>query len=162
MVAGVPDTSAMGSVLRAPSGPAALLVALTFIVGCGGGGKSATSVIQHPPGGEKSLMADFNAQRARGLDAEAKSNARNMVSQVESCAVDYSGNYTHCADLGNTGLPIGAGPGQVEVETASATYTVTAHSRTGNTFQLIKDASGTLRRTCRVRRDPGGCLGGTW
>jgi type IV pilus assembly protein PilA len=148
----------MSSFQRATFQVVALLMISAFVVvGCGGGGKS-----EHPQGGPTSAIADFNAQRARGLDSEAKSNARNMVSQVESCSVDYSGNYTRCADLGNTGLPIGAGPGQVEVETASATYTVTAHSRTGNTFQLIKDASGTLRRTCRVRSDPGGCLGGTW
>jgi hypothetical protein len=154
----------MGSFLRATFQAVALLMISAFVVGCGGGGggKSTTAVIEQPQGGQASPIADLNAQRARGLDSEAKSNARNMVSQVEACAVDYSGNYTHCADLGNTGLPIGAGPGQVEVETASATYTVTAHSRTGNTFQLIKDASGTLRRICRVRSDPGGCLGGTW
>jgi type IV pilus assembly protein PilA len=162
MVAGVPDTSAMGSVLRAPLGPAALLVALTFIVGCGGGGKSTTIVIQQPPGSEKSVIADFNAQRARGQDAEAKSNARNMVSQVESCAADYSGSYTHCGDLGNTGLAIGSGAGQVEVQTSGSTYTVTAHSRSGNTFQLIKEPTGVLTRSCQVHADPGGCVGGSW
>jgi type IV pilus assembly protein PilA len=145
----------MSSLLRAAFKPVALLTVSAFLVaGCGGGEKSTT--------GQASPAADFNAQRARGLDSEAKSNARNMVAQVEACAVDYSGSYTHCADLHNTGLPIGAGPGQLEVETADATYTVTAHSRTGNTFQLVKDASGTMRRTCRVRSDPGGCLGGTW
>jgi len=149
----------MSSFPRATFQSVALLMISAFVVlGCGG----SSSKSEHPQGGATSPIADFNAQRARGLDSEAKANARNMVSQVESCAVDYSGSYTRCAELRNTSLPVGAGPGQVEVKTAEATYTVTAHSQTGNTFQLIKDASGTLRRTCQVRSDPGGCLGGTW
>jgi type IV pilus assembly protein PilA len=152
----------MGPALRAPLAPAALLVSLTFIVGCGGGGRSTTVVIQQPPGSGKSVIADFNAQRARGQDAEAKSDARNMVSQVEVCAAENSGDYTHCADPTNTGLAIGSGPGQVEAQTSKATYTVTAHSRSGNTFQFIKEPTGVSTRTCQVHADPGGCVGGSW
>jgi hypothetical protein len=140
---------------------ALLMVSASFVAGCGGSGKATTAVIEQQPGGQN-VIANYDAQRARGLDSEAKSDARNMVVQLEVCATDHAGSYAHCANLGNTGLPIGPGPGQVETTTADVTYTVTAHSRSGNTFQLIKDASGTTRRTCQVRSDAGGCLGGTW
>ncbi len=36
----------------------------------------------------------FLGQQKKGQDAEAKSNARNTVSQVESCASDTQGDYT--------------------------------------------------------------------
>ena len=51
----------------------------------------------------------FLGQQKKGQDAEAKANARNTVSQVESCASDTQGDYTQCvtaAQLGNTGLNI--------------------------------------------------------
>jgi type IV pilus assembly protein PilA len=162
MVPSVPDTCAMGSFLSTAAKPATLLAIAAFVVGCGDGGRSTTVVIEQPQGSQTSLVAAFTAQRARGQDAEAKSDARNMVSQVESCAADYSGEYEHCEDVRNTGLAIGSGPGQVEVQTARITYTVTAHSRSGNTFQIIKNASGIASRACKVDDDPGGCLGGTW
>src|SRR3954466_11807002 len=48
----------------------------------------------------------FLGQRSKGQDASSKSDARNMVSQVESCYSDAQ-NYGSCttpASLGNTGL----------------------------------------------------------
>jgi type IV pilus assembly protein PilA len=153
----------MGSFLSTAVKPATLLAIAAFVVGCGGGSKSTTVVIQQPTGSQD-VAAAFAAQPARGQDAEAKANARNMVSQVETCAVDYAGSYTRCANPRNTGLPIGEGPGQVEVQAASAGgYTVAGHSRSGNTFVLVKDPStGVTKRTCEVHADPGGCHGGTW
>src|ERR1700759_4451318 len=59
----------------------------------------------------------FLGQRSKGQDASAKSDARNMVSQVESCASD-SQSYASCTSagqLGNTGLDIGTATGQVQV-----------------------------------------------
>jgi hypothetical protein len=152
----------MNSFLSTAVKPMTLLAIAAFVVGCGGGGKSTTVVIEQPQDSQNTVVAAFTAQRARGQDAEAKSIARNMVSQLESCATDYAGEYTHCADLRNTGLPIGPGPGEVEVQTARITYSVTAHSRSGNTFRFAKKSNGTSDRTCEVHADPGGCVGGTW
>src|SRR5215210_4389479 len=53
----------------------------------------------------------FLSQRQKGQDSDAKSNARNMVSQIESCFTETE-LYTSCstaAQLGNTGLPIVSG-----------------------------------------------------
>src|SRR3979411_32182 len=60
----------------------------------------------------------FLGQQKKGQDAEAKSNARNAVSHVESCGADHPGNSSTCttaAQLGNTGLDIGTGAGQVSI-----------------------------------------------
>ena len=105
----------------------------------------------------------FLGQREKGQDANAKSDARNMVSQVESCYAD-SQNYTSCdtaAELGATGLSVGTSAGQVEVSASDTnTYTVTAHSKSGGTFNIIKAADGTSSRTCAGGTK--GCNGGTW
>src|SRR3982751_1321424 len=77
-------------------------------------------------------LPTFLGQQKKGQDASAKSDARNMVTQVESCFADVQ-DYTQCdtaAELGTTGLNVGTGSGQVAV-TASATdgYTITAVSK---------------------------------
>src|SRR6476619_7158202 len=77
-------------------------------------------------------LPTFLGQQKKGQDASAKSDARNLVSHVESCFADTQ-DYTGCdtaAELGTTGLNIGTGQGQVNI-TASATdgYTITAVSK---------------------------------
>src|SRR6187200_1464352 len=73
----------------------------------------------------------FLGQRSKGQDSSAKSDARNMVSQVESCYSDTQ-NYSSCdssGELPNTGLTYGTTTGQVEVNTAgSDTYIIIGHS----------------------------------
>src|SRR3712207_5241519 len=82
----------------------------------------------------------FLGQQKKGQDSSAKSDARNLVSHVESCYADKQ-NYTLCDDaqLGNTGLPLGTGEGKVEV-TPPATnvigWTITAHSKSGTNFSI--------------------------
>ena len=109
----------------------------------------------------------FIGQKDKGDDADAKSNARNLVSQVEACytpAEDYRSCDT-AAELGNTGMAYGSNPGEVEV-TASAqnTYTVTAVSKAvsggaNNTFSIERQPNGIVLRTCT---GTGGCKSGTW
>src|SRR5947209_7911589 len=78
----------------------------------------------------------FLGQRSKGQDADAKSNARNLASQMESCYANEQ-DYTKCVpnaagDINGdaTGLPIGGGQGQVTVTGPSATgYTIVAHSQ---------------------------------
>jgi type IV pilus assembly protein PilA len=117
----------------------------------------------------------FLGQRTKGQDSDAKSNARNMVSEVESCFTD-SQTYAPCTDtagLGNTSLPIRAvcsgnnsADGSVCVTGANASqYTIIAHSKSSNDFSIVK-AGGVVTRTCSVPTggDKGGCgaaAGGT-
>jgi type IV pilus assembly protein PilA len=103
----------------------------------------------------------FLGQQEKGEDADAKSNGRNAVSQIESCYANEQ-DYTKCetaAQLGNTGLPIddAANP---KVEIAPNTtkgFTVTSTSKNGRVFTLAKDpATGKVSRTC-VDLSKGGC-----
>src|SRR2546423_5403511 len=71
----------------------------------------------------------FLGQQEKGQDADAKSNARNMVSQVESCFANEQ-DYQQCTAPPNTSLPLGTGVGEVSVSAPSATtYSVTAISK---------------------------------
>ena len=41
-------------------------------------------------------LPTFLGQRDKGFDADAKSNARNVQTLVESCGVDNAGDFTNC------------------------------------------------------------------
>ena len=98
-------------------------------------------------------LPTFLGQQKKGQDASAKSDARNLVSQVESCFADTQ-DYSQCQTPANTGLELGSGQGKVEVTAAPAGttgFTVRAYSKsdTGTTawFEIKKDATG-LHRDC--------------
>ena len=60
----------------------------------------------------------FLGQREKGQDSSAKANARNVVSQMESCFTDaetYVGCYAKMQAANDTGLPLGTAVGQVGV-----------------------------------------------
>jgi type IV pilus assembly protein PilA len=106
----------------------------------------------------------FLGQQKKGQDADAKSLARNLVSQVESCfAVEE--DYQQCQAPTDTGLPLGGGQGQVQVTVAnpgSGGYTVQAQSKSGGNFLITKAANGTITRTC-TKPNEGGCKNNsTW
>jgi len=108
----------------------------------------------------------FLGQRAKGQDGEAKSNARNLVSHIESCYTQKQA-YTDCvtpAALNPTGLDVGSGAGQVEADSPSAqAYAVTGHSRSGNTFTITKGTDGVTTRSCNDSgAGNGGCNGSSW
>jgi len=111
-------------------------------------------------------LPTFLGQQKKGQDASAKSDARNLVSHVESCFAD-SQDYTLCdssAELGSTGLTYGTTAGTVEVSAATTgSFTVTAHSQSGNTFNIVRSGTGSgYSRTCSTAADGGCRTGGTW
>ena len=93
----------------------------------------------------------FLGQRQKGQDASAKSNARNMVSALESCYTN-SQTYAGCGtsqDVTESGITTGTGNGQVNLAAlVSDNYRVEAKSNSGNTFTITKPTSGPLTRTC--------------
>jgi type IV pilus assembly protein PilA len=115
----------------------------------------------------------FLGQQEKGKDAEAKSNARNLMSQVESCYTPKE-DYRECsteADLGgNLGIPYGAGPGEAAVtDSGQNSFTITAVSKamtggTNNTFSIVRASTGVTSRTCTAGPglNGGGCKNGTW
>jgi len=110
-------------------------------------------------------LPTFLGQQKKGQDASAKSDARNLVSHVESCFADTQ-TYVSCdtaLELGTTGLSIGAGDGSVEVTAAGvSTFTVAGHSRSTNDFFIARGAGGGYTRTCDVDGDGGCKADGTW
>jgi type IV pilus assembly protein PilA len=113
-------------------------------------------------------LPNFLGQRTKAQDSSAKSDARNLVSQLESCYTDnntYTGTGNGGSCLGTaTGLNLGGGAGQVEVTAvADNTYTVVGHSKSGNAFTITKDATGVSARSCTVSGgNSGGCTNNTW
>ncbi len=93
----------------------------------------------------------FLGQRSKGQDASAKSDARNLVSAMQSF---YAGEQTFVGagtsdDVTSSGLSIGTGQGQVEIVSPTATtYSVVGHSKSGGNFTITKPATGAMTRTC--------------
>jgi type IV pilus assembly protein PilA len=116
----------------------------------------------------------FLGQQEKGKDAEAKSNARNLMSQVESCFTPKE-DYRECdteAELGgNLGIPYGTAPGEASVTAAgqnSFTIVAVSKSTTGgasNTYSIVRETNGLTTHSCTAGSsgtDGGGCRGGTW
>jgi type IV pilus assembly protein PilA len=119
-------------------------------------------------------LPTFLGQQKKGQDASAKSDARNLVSHVESCFADTQ-DYAQCDTVAeltnggttNTGLSLVDGaPGQGQVSVTAAalnTYTITAASKNaGHTFTVSRAADGTVTRGCGSPGDGGCKAGGTW
>jgi type IV pilus assembly protein PilA len=115
-------------------------------------------------------LPTFLGQQSKGQDSSAKSDARNLVTQVESCFADTQ-KYSTCktvAQLGQTGLPIEedvAAPAQGKVSVQSTTdtdFVVIATSKSGNVFKITKTAGGAPVRSCTTGGQGGCQTGGVW
>jgi type IV pilus assembly protein PilA len=110
-------------------------------------------------------LPTFLGQQKKGQDASAKSDARNLVSHVESCFAD-SQDYANCTtatQLGTTGLSLGSGQGQVEVTSGSgSSYTIVGHSKSGNNFTITKTSGGAPTRTCTTTGQGSCPTSGNW
>ena len=118
-------------------------------------------------------LPTFLGQREKAQDGSAKSDARNLVSHMESCFTD-SQTYAGCntsLTAANTGLPLVAGGaanaaavpnGQAAVLTgATATdYTVVGKSQNGRAFTIVHNTATGNTRTCTP--SGGGCNGSSW
>jgi type IV pilus assembly protein PilA len=107
----------------------------------------------------------FLGQRQKGQDSSAKSDARNLVSQVESCNTDTQ-DYSQCTNPQNTGLSLGTATGQVTVTAAGPdTFQIVGHSKSGNFFTITKGTTGAITRSCTTAGS-GSCITGgstgTW
>lgn len=116
-------------------------------------------------------LPHFLSERAKAQDSSAKSDARNVVSQLEACygdATTYKGSKSSGTSAStclpaNTGLPIGTAPGEVNVTSATAaSYKVVAKSKSNDTFTITKNAkTGVTTRTC-TGSSGGGCTKKRW
>ena len=109
----------------------------------------------------------FLGQRQKGQDSEAKSNARNIVSHVESCYTqeqDYQNCTNSAQDLQDSGIPLGTAGGEVDVtSTAADSYEVVGYSQSGNEFTITKAAGNFVKPYTCTQNGKAGCgSGGTW
>ena len=106
----------------------------------------------------------FLGQKSKGQDADAKSTARNVASQIESCYAN-NGTYVPCAPSGNkienqdTGLDLS---GTAVSGLAANDYTIATTSKSGTVFTITKVNGGAATRTCN-NGGKGGCpASGSW
>jgi type IV pilus assembly protein PilA len=93
----------------------------------------------------------FLGQQKKGQDASAKSDARNAVSQMESCYTD-SQTYVGCPNLDS---PLASGV--VPSGQGTDTYKVLQHSKSGTDFWITKvTGTGVYQRDCS-NHGSGGC-----
>jgi type IV pilus assembly protein PilA len=118
-------------------------------------------------------LPSFLSQRPKAQDSSAKSNVRNAMTEIESCAAQ-AGRYTDCDDsseLTHTGLTIGARGDYAGADctppvegicfnTDSDSYRIIGLSKSGNTYVFDHDLGS---RTCTVADHdvPGGCTVGS-
>jgi type IV pilus assembly protein PilA len=115
-------------------------------------------------------LPQFLGQTDKAADADAKSMARNLMGQVDSC-VTAEQDYTKCdtaAKLAPVGLDYGTGPGQASVSASTTTsFTVSAISKGngggGHQFDISRAGlGGPATRTC-TPLGQGGCpASGNW
>ncbi len=95
-------------------------------------------------------LPTFLGQQKKGQDSSAKSDARNAVTQIESCFTDKQA-YTDCTTyVGKPGTVV------VTATDAGAAFKVVAESKSKNKFTITKNTTGTYSRTCTTV-DTGGC-----
>ena len=107
-------------------------------------------------------LPSFLGQQKKGQDASAKSNARNAVSQVESCFADEQ-DYTKCTGvLAGTGIPTTGTEAVAVTATVANAYSIAAGSKSGNTFTIARDAAGVVTRSCTTAGSAGCPSSGNW
>ncbi len=99
-------------------------------------------------------LPTFLGQQKKAQDTSAKADARNAVTQVESCFTDATSSptYADCVALNK----YQGQPSTVTTAVASNGYTVTAGSKSGNSFVITKSDAGAYNRTCTTV-GTGGC-----
>ena len=112
-------------------------------------------------------LPTFLGQRDKAADSSAKSDARNAISQMESCTADATGSQAAAVTTCSTDPSVlGTGDSAVAVGPLDGPgYTISATSEgTNNVFRIQKTsaAPGQYIRTCTVA-STGGCrANGSW
>jgi type IV pilus assembly protein PilA len=113
-------------------------------------------------------IPSFINQKSKGNDAAAKSQARTAETAAETLATDNNGSYTALAAAANlTAIePTLADTTGATLSVPSAgtanTYTIVSTSKSGNAFTIVRNATGTITRSCTTA-GKGACpSGGSW
>jgi type IV pilus assembly protein PilA len=137
-------------------GPGMVRLALTTL--------ACAALLVLPGCGSSEKPAAPEASQAQ-QDAQAKSDARNLVTYVETCYTDY-GSYEQCG-LAADGTVDGQDT-QLTDASASRTdvtaqgYVVTTKSESGNSFSIKKADGGAVARACSPAGQGGCPASGAW
>jgi type IV pilus assembly protein PilA len=113
-------------------------------------------------------IPSFINQKSKGNDAAAKSQARTAETAAETLATDNNGSYATLAALANltaieptlsdtTGATL-----SVPTAGTATTYTVVSTSKSGNAFTIVRNAGGTITRSCTTAGSGACPTGGAW
>jgi type IV pilus assembly protein PilA len=103
-------------------------------------------------------LPTFLGQRSKAQDSAAKSDARNAVSQMESCFTDTQ-TYLGCDTTIEKGPTVATAGGGSITGASTTGYAINAKSTSLTVFTITKSASG-YARTCSVIA--GGCTASGW
>jgi type IV pilus assembly protein PilA len=110
-------------------------------------------------------LPTFLGQREKAEDSSAKSDARNAVTQMESCTADTPGDTTTAVDNCSKNAEVkGTGDSAVVITPNGVGYKITAMSSSGGDFTITKSntAPGAYTRTCGAVKVTKGCNGTSW
>ena len=101
----------------------------------------------------------FLGQRARAQDTEGKTAVRQAQTAMETWYTDNQNYSATKAQLEDIEESLKSAPGTFTVTPGVDAYTLSVVSKTGNTFIIAKNNSGTVARTCSVSggTTKGGC-----
>jgi len=99
-------------------------------------------------------LPTFLGQRDKAADSSAKSNARNAVTQMESCLADAAG--TAAATTACVGTDdVKQFKKTVVTSSAAGAYSIAATSDSGNIFKIVKAAPGGYTYSCTTSGNAG-------
>ena len=108
-------------------------------------------------------LSSLQTQGVKAQDADAKSNARNIIAVVEACNTREN-DYRQCESddhpgIRDAGIALGGGRGQVVVSSDQKhSFSILSRSRSGNLYRLSRTDGGGVDRSCSVvTEDAGGC-----
>jgi type IV pilus assembly protein PilA len=115
----------------------------------------------------------FLGHRKRAEDADAKSLAKGLATEMELCFApeeDFRNCDTPAKLAGTLDVPYGTSPGQTYIVGATKdTFDVTAISKastdgSNHTFTIHRDIAGPTQQTCTAGsgNNAGGCNDGSW
>jgi type IV pilus assembly protein PilA len=113
-------------------------------------------------------IPSFINQRYKGQDATAKSYARSAATAEETYFTDsqaYTATFANLTAIEPSlnNLPNGSTQPNL-AGSGGNVYTIVVTSKSGNTFTIARNATGSISRTCAVGGggNSGGCSGGSW
>lgn len=110
-------------------------------------------------------LPSFLGQDVKAADAEAKSDAKTMLTAMRICGIDQGGSFTtpracNLKRIRQIEPSIDGRGASVKPASPAGGFTVKATSSSGNSFSMVRDANGEVGRPCKVKNksEPGGCV----